>query len=105
MKTNLFLFFTCLSVALADRSVTIAWDAQPEATSFNVKNGPDAIIARPTTNECTIVIPDAATTIYAPAVNSAGESENSLPLVIPKAPASPKGLKITKIVRTTITTP
>ena len=90
--------------AYAERTVSLEWDAQSDAKSFAVYAG-GVKLATVSTNKATITVPDAAATLTVTASNDGGDSIPSAPLVLPSAPASPKGLRITKIIRTTITTP
>jgi len=104
MVRIILLWIYCLAyMALADRSVTIAWDAQPDV-EFIVRAG-TAIVGKVATNQSTVTIPDAKTAITVTAKNIAGESEPSEPLVIPAAPANPKGVRVVEIRRTTISKP
>lgn len=98
-----------LSIALtlplaAERTVTFAWDATPDADSYTLYiNG--APVASTTETQITVQIPDAKTNANVTGSNIAGESEKSTTLVVPPAPSIPKGFRISKIVRTTTATP
>jgi hypothetical protein len=98
-----------LSLALAmplaaERTVTFAWDASVDATSYTLYvNG--SPIASTTETQVTVQIPDARTAVNVTGVNIAGESEKSATLSVPPAPTIPKGFRISKIVRTTTATP
>ena len=90
--------------ALADRTVTFAWDATPDADSYTLYvNG--VPVASTTSTEVTVQIPDGRTNANVTGSNIAGESEPSATLVVPPAPTIPKGFRISKIVRTTTATP
>ena len=90
--------------SLAERTVTFAWDATPDADSYMLYvNG--APVASTSNTQITVQIPDARTTVNVTASNIAGESEPSATLVVPPAPTIPKGFRISKIVRTTTATP
>jgi hypothetical protein len=90
--------------ALAERTVTFAWDATADATSYTLYiNGAPVISTNET--QITVQIPDARTNVNVTASNIAGESEPSATLVVPPAPTIPKGFRISKIVRTTTATP
>jgi hypothetical protein len=95
----------CLTLPLAaERTVTFAWDASPDADSYTLYvNG--APVASTTETQVTVQIPDARTNVNVTASNIAGESEPSATLVVPPAPTIPKGFRISKIVRTTTATP
>ena len=100
----LFLFITLATSALAERTVTFAWDASPDADSYTLYvNG--APVASTTETRVTVQIPDARTAVNVTGVNIAGESEKSATLSVPPAPIIPKGFRISKIVRTTTATP
>jgi hypothetical protein len=94
-----------LSLPLAaERTVTFAWDASPDADSYTLYvNGAPVISTAET--QITIQIADARTVVNVTASNIAGESEPSATLVVPAAPTIPKGFRISKIVRTTTATP
>jgi hypothetical protein len=94
-----------LSLPLAaERTVTFAWDASPDADSYTLYvNGAPVISTAET--QITIQIADARTVVNVTASNIAGESEPSATLSVPPAPTIPKGFRISKIVRTTTATP
>ena len=98
-----------LSIALtlplaAERTVTFAWDASPDADSYTLYvNG--APVASTTETQVTVQIPDGRTNVNVTGVNIAGESDKSATLSVPPAPTIPKGFRILKIVRTTTATP
>jgi hypothetical protein len=98
-----------LSLALAmplaaERTVTFAWDASVDATSYTLYvNG--APVASTTETQVTVQIPDDRTNVNVTASNIADESEMSDTLVVPPAPKIPRGFRISKIVRTTTATP
>jgi hypothetical protein len=103
MKTLTLLLALTLP-SLADRTVTFAWDASPDADSYTLYvNG--APVASTTDTQITVQLPDAKTNVNVTGVNIAGESEPSATLVVPPAPTIPKGFRISKIVRTTTATP
>ena len=90
--------------ALAERTVTFAWDASPDADSYTLYvNG--APIASTSETQVTVQIADARTAVNVTAVNITGESEPSATLIVPPVPTIPKGFRISKIVRTTTATP
>jgi uncharacterized protein (TIGR03437 family) len=90
--------------ALAERTVTFAWDATEDADSYTLYvNG--APVASTSNTQITVQLPDARTNVNVTGSNIAGESEPSATLVVPAAPSIPKGFKISKIVRTTTATP
>ena len=90
--------------ALAERTVTFAWDATADADSYTLYiNG--VPVASTTSTEVTVQIPDGRTNANVTGSNIAGESEKSATLVVPPAPTIPKGFRILKIVRTTTATP
>jgi hypothetical protein len=90
--------------ALAERTVTFAWDASPAADSYTLYvNG--APVASTSETQVTVQIPDARTNVNVTGVNIAGESDKSATLIVPPAPTIPKGFRISKIVRTTTATP
>ena len=90
--------------ALAERTVTFAWDATLDATSYTLYvNG--APVASTSETQITVQIADARTAVNVTAVNITGESEPSATLIVPLAPTIPKGFRISKIVRTTTATP
>ena len=89
---------------LAERTVTFAWDASPNADSYTLYvNG--APVGSTSETQITVQIPDARTAVNVTGVNIAGESEKSATLIVPPAPSIPKGFRISKIVRTTTATP
>jgi hypothetical protein len=94
-----------LSLPLAaERTVTFAWDATPDADSYTLYvNG--APVVSTTETQVTVQIADARTVVNVTASNIVGESEPSATLVVPPAPTIPKGFRISKIVRTTTATP
>ena len=107
MKTLLLLLSLAIP-ALADRSLTLAWDANPPAelvTGYEVYvDGKLAnqVDGNQTTSQVTI--PDAKCVVAIVAVSLAGRSDPaSLP--IPASPSNPKGLRVTAILRTTVSTP
>jgi len=103
MKT-LTLIVALVTSALADRTVTFVWDATPDADSYTLYiNGVPA--GSTTATEITVQIPDGRTNANVTGVNIAGESDMSDTLVVPPAPKTPKGFRISKIIRTTISTP
>ena len=110
MKTILALAALVTS-ALADRQLTVTWDKYPERNEIVIKMGDKELgyvlvnPADPKLESITVTIPDGKVTLVAIARNVGGESEPSEPLVIPAAPANPRGLKIITIIRTTISTP
>jgi hypothetical protein len=88
----------------AERTVTFAWDASPDADSYTLYiNG--VPVGSTTATEITVQIPDGRTNANVTGVNIAGESDMSDTLVVPPAPKTPKGFRISKIIRTTISTP
>jgi hypothetical protein len=90
--------------ALAERTVTFAWDATLDAESYMLYvNG--SPIASTSDTQITVQIPDARTAVNVTGSNIAGESEPSATLIVPPAPTIPKGFRISKIVRTTTATP
>ena len=90
--------------ALAERTVTFAWDATANADSYTLYvNG--APIASTTETQITVQIADARTAVNVTGSNITGESEPSATLIVPPAPSIPKGFRISKIVRTTTATP
>jgi len=104
MMRQLYIALALATAALAERTVTFAWDATPDATSYNLYvNG--APVASTTETQITVQIPDGRTNVNVTGVNIAGESEPSTTLVVPPAPTIPKGFRISKIVRTTTAIP
>ena len=90
--------------ALAERTVTFAWDASPNADSYTLYvNGVPA--GTTTETQITVQIPDAKTNANVTGSNITGESEKSATLVVPPAPTIPRNFRISKIVRTTTATP
>jgi hypothetical protein len=90
--------------ALAERTVTFAWDASPAADSYMLYvNG--SPVASTSSTEITVHLPDGKTNINVTGINIAGESEPSATLIVPPAPSIPKGFRVSKIVRTTTATP
>jgi len=103
MKLLLLLLALVLPLA-AERTVTFAWDACVDATSYTLYiNGVPAGTTSAT--EITVQIPDAKTLANVTGSNIAGESEKSATLVVPPAPTIPRNFRISKIVRTTTATP
>jgi len=103
MRTLALILALTLS-SLAERTVTFTWDATADADSYTLYvNG--APVASTSNTQITVQLPDARTNVNVTSVNIAGESEPSATLVVPPAPAIPKGFKISKIVRTTTATP
>ena len=104
MIKALFIYLALATSALAERAVTFAWDATPDATSYTLYvNG--APVASTTETQITVQLSDGKTNVNVTASNIAGESEPSATLVVPAAPTIPKGFRISKIVRTTTATP
>jgi hypothetical protein len=90
--------------ALAERTVTFAWDATADADSYTLYvNGAPA--GTTTETQVTVQIADARTAVNVTGSNITGESEPSATLIVPPAPTIPKGFSISKIVRTTTATP
>ena len=90
--------------ALAERSVTFAWDATPDADSYSLYvNGVSA--GTTTDTQITVQIADARTAVNVTGSNITGESEPSATLIVPPAPTIPRSFRISKIVRTTTATP
>ena len=103
MKT-LILLAALATSALADRTVTFAWDQTPDADSYTLYiNGVPA--GTTTETQITVQIPDAKTNANVTGSNIAGESDKSTTLVVPPAPTIPRNFRISKIVRTTTATP
>jgi hypothetical protein len=103
MRT-LILIIALATSALAERTVTFAWDATPDADSYTIYvNG--APIASTSNTQITVQLSDGKTNVNVTASNIAGESEPSATLVVPPAPTIPRGFRISKIVRTTTATP
>jgi hypothetical protein len=112
MKTTILLLLAALTLPLmAERQLTVTWDKYPERNEIIIKSGDKElgnILVNPDDpklESITVTIPDGKVTLVAIARNVGGESEPSEPLVIPAAPANPRGLKITTIIRTTISLP
>jgi hypothetical protein len=104
MMRQLYIALALATSALAERTVTFAWDATVDADSYTLYvNG--APITSTTETQVTVQIPDGRTNANVTAVNIAGESEKSTTLSVPPAPTIPKGFRISKIVRTTTATP
>jgi hypothetical protein len=104
MMRALLVMLMLATSALAERTVTFAWDASPDADSYMLYvNG--APIASTSETQITVQIADARTAVNVTAVNITGESEPSATLIVPLAPSIPKGFRISKIVRTTTATP
>lgn len=97
--------FACM--AFAERSLTLAWTANPASdlvTGYIVTV--DGVRQPPVTGTTAqVTIPDARTSVAVIAVNLGGESAPSAPLAIPASPANPAGVRVTAIMRTTISTP
>jgi len=103
MKLLLILLALTLPLA-AERTVTFAWDATPDADSYMLYiNG--SPVASTSNTQITVQLPDDRTNVNVTGVNIAGESEPSTTLIVPSAPTIPKGFRISKIVRTTTATP
>ena len=99
------LLLICLTLPLsAERTVTFAWDASLDATSYTLYINGAALASTPNT-EITVQIPDGKTLANVTGVNIAGESEKSATLIVPPAPAIPRNFRISKIVRTTTAIP
>lgn len=98
------ILLTLATSALAERTVTFAWDATADADSYTLYvNG--APVVSTSNTQITVQLADARTVVNVTASNIAGESEKSATLVVPPAPTIPKGFRISKIVRTTTATP
>ena len=101
---QLYIALVLATSALAERTVTFAWDASPDADSYMLYvNG--VPIASTSETQITVQIADARTAVNVTSVNIAGESEPSATLSVPPAPTIPKGFRISKIVRTTTASP
>jgi hypothetical protein len=101
---SLALILALATSALAERTVTFAWDATQDADSYTLYvNG--APVGSTTETQITVQIPDGRTNVNVTGSNIAGESEKSATLSVPPAPSIPKGFRISKIIRTTISTP
>ena len=88
----------------AERTVSFAWDASADATSYTLYiNG----VPAGTTTETQIIvqIPDGKTNANVTGSNLAGESEKSATLIVPPAPTIPRNFRISKIIRTTTAIP
>lgn len=103
----LLILLTITSLARADRSLTLTWDANPPAelvTEYEVyvdgKLTTSVII-----NTAQVIIPDAKCAVTVVAVSNSGKSDHSVPLIIPTSPSNPKGVRVTAILRTTVSTP
>ena len=104
MMRMLLVMLILATSALAERTVTFAWDASLDADSYTLYvNG--APIASTSNTQITVQLSDGKTNVNVTASNIAGESEPSATLVVPAAPNIPKGFRISKIVRTTTATP
>jgi len=104
MMGQLYIATALVTSALAERTVTFAWDASPDADSYMLYiNG--SPVASTTETQITVQIPDGKTNANVTGINIAGESEPSTTLIVPPAPTIPKGFRISKIVRTTTATP
>jgi hypothetical protein len=104
MMRQLYIAIALATSALADRTVTFAWDATADADSYTLYvNGAPVVSTNDT--QITVQVADGKTNVNVTASNIAGESEPSATLVVPAAPNIPKGFKISKIVRTTEATP
>jgi len=105
MIIKLLILLLALTLPLAaERTVTFAWDATADATSYTLYINGAALASTPNT-EITVQIPDAKTNANVTGSNIAGESEKSATLVVPPAPTIPKNFRISKIVRTTTAIP
>ena len=103
MKLLILILALALPLA-AERTVTFAWDASVDATSYTLYiNGVPA--GTTTETQITVQIPDAKTNANVTGSNITGESEKSTTLVVPPAPTIPRNFRISKIVRTTTATP
>ena len=104
MMPQLYILLALSTSALAERTVTFAWDATLDATSYTLYvNG--APVASTSSTEITVQLADGKTNVNVTGSNIAGESEPSATLIVPPAPTIPKGFRISKIVRTTTATP
>ena len=98
------ILLTLATSALAERTLTVAWDASPDADSYMLYvNG--SPVASTSDTQITVQIPDARTAVNVTGSNITGESEKSATLSVPPAPSIPKGFRISKIIRTTTATP
>ena len=90
--------------ALAERTVTFAWDAALDATSYTLYvNG--SPVASTSSTEITVQLAEGKTNVNVTGSNITGESEPSATLIVPPAPTIPRSFRISKIVRTTTATP
>ena len=103
MKTLLALILLA-STAFADRAITLAWDATPNAADYVVYIDGKPV-SEVTVTQAQITISDAKTVLTVTARNIGGESPPSDPLTVPASPANPKGLTIKTIIRTTVSAP
>lgn len=107
MRLALLWLYCIAYMAFAERTVSLAWDANPAGDSVTgyvvTVDGKDQPSVA--TTSASVTIPDARATITVAAINASGRSAPSDPITIPAFPASPKGLRVSSIVRTTITTP
>ena len=104
MNRSAAILLALVTSALAERTVTFAWDASPAADSYTLYvNG--APVASTSSTEITVQLADGKTNVNVTGSNIAGESEPSATLIVPAAPTIPKGFRISKIVRTTTATP
>jgi hypothetical protein len=104
MKRQLYIALALATFALAERTVTFAWDATVDADSYTLYvNG--APVVSTSNTQITVQLADGKTNVNVTASNIVGESEPSATLVVPPAPTIPKGFRISKIVRTTTATP
>jgi len=98
---TLILMLALATSALAERTVTFAWDASPDADSYTLYvNG--APVASTTETQITVQIPDARTAVNVTGVNIAGESEKSATLSVPPAPTIPKGFPLQSLTQISI---
>ena len=104
MKLLATILLALATSALAERTVTFAWDATADADSYMLYvNG--APVASTSDTQITVQLPDARTAVNVTGSNITGESEPSATLIVPPAPTIPRGFRISKIVRTTTATP
>ena len=101
---QLYIAIALATSALAERTVTFAWDATLDATNYTLYVNGSPIISTNDT-QITVQLADGKTNVNVTASNISGESEPSTTLVVPAAPSIPKGFRISKIVRTTTATP
>jgi hypothetical protein len=104
MMGQLYIAIALATSALAERTVTFAWDATLDATNYTLYVNGSPIISTNDT-QITVQLADGKTNVNVTASNISGESEPSTTLVVPAAPSIPKGFRISKIVRTTTATP